>query len=169
MGHSSSSKASSSTSKSTSSKSSSTSKSTTGSTTKSTKPTTSTKTTTTAPKPSSKTTGGKTYSNQGNVVGGDYAPRFGGGYSPPAGSVVYYRETGFMDYLPWIYLFSHDNAQQQQAVVVQPDGKQVAVKEDTDTGMVIFEWVMLIAIIAIVIGGIVFAAKKLQEKYYEKR
>jgi cobalamin biosynthesis Mg chelatase CobN len=134
------------------------------STSKSSRPTTSTKTTTTGPKPSSKTTNGKSYSGQGNVVGGDYAPRFGG-YSPPAGSVVYYRDTSFTDYLPWIYLFSRDNQQQPQAVVMQPDGKQHAVKADTDTGMVVFEWVMLIALVALIIGGLVFVAKKSMDRH----
>lgn len=106
------------------------------------------------------------FSREKGIVGDNgYQPRFSNGYSAPAGSTVYYRDTSALDYLPWIYLFSHNNPATPagaQATVVQPDGKQVDVKpvqEGTD-GLAIFNWFLLIVIVVAIIGGIIYGVNK---------
>lgn len=173
---------------STSSKSS-TSKSTSSSkTTSSTpsKPKTSSKPGTSTAKPGStvKTTDGKTvksstvkpndpkYSKETGIVGDNgYTPRFTNGYAAPAGSVVYYRDNSAsaLDYLPWIYLFSHNNPATpaaQQATIVQPDGKQVEAKpaQEGVDGLAILNWILLIGIVLGIIWGIMWGVNKLSTK-----
>lgn len=109
------------------------------------------------------------YSTSKGIVGDNgYSPRFTNGYSAPPGSVVYYRDTSVIDYLPWIYLFGHSNAApaNQQATVVQPDGKEVVAKPQpggTD-GLAILNWILLILIVAGIIGCIVWGVNKLTKK-----
>lgn len=111
------------------------------------------------------------YSKTSKGIVGDngYTPRFTNGYSAPAGSTVYYRDTSALDYLPWIYLFSQDNPatpQGQTATIVQPDGKQVEAKpvpQGTD-GLAVLNWFLLIMIIAGIIGGIIWGVNKLTTK-----
>lgn len=86
-------------------------------------------------------------------------------YSAPAGSVVYYPQYSPMDYLPWIYLFSQNSPQHQQAVVVQPDGKQVQVTPQKGVdGMLIFNWILLVVVALAAIGGIVWLVNKKTQK-----
>lgn len=106
------------------------------------------------------------YKNQAGVVGDNgYTPRFTNGYSAPAGSVVYYPQHSFVDYLPWVYLFSlgGDSPQDDKVTTVQPDGKQVVaepVQEGVD-GLAVFNWILLVVIVIAAIGGIVYGVNKL--------
>lgn len=107
----------------------------------------------------------KGYSTSKGVVGDNgYSPRFTNGYSAPPGSVVYYRDTSFADYLPWIYLFGHSNAApaNQEVIVVQPDGKEVQTKPEPQgmDGLAVFNWILLIVIVIAIIGGIVWGVNK---------
>lgn len=105
--------------------------------------------------------------SQAGITGVDgYTPKFKNGYSAPEGSVVYYPQHSFIDYLPWIYLFSNNSPSKDQATIVQPDGKQVTappVEEGID-GLAVFNWVLLIVIIVGIIGGIVWGVNKLTNK-----
>lgn len=86
------------------------------------------------------------YKNESGVTGVDgYNPRFTNGYVAPAGSVVYYPQHSFIDYLPWIYLFSQNSPQNDSTTVVQPDGKEVTAKPEAggNDGMVFLNWAML--------------------------
>jgi cobalamin biosynthesis Mg chelatase CobN len=107
------------------------------------------------------------YASSKGIVGDNgYTPRFTNGYSAPAGSVVYYPQHSALDYLPWIYLFSSQSPTHDQAVVVQPDGKEVQAKPvagGTD-GMMIFNWIVLILIVAAICAGIVYLVNKLTKK-----
>lgn len=111
----------------------------------------------------------KEYSKSSGVVGDNgYTPRFTNGYTAPAGSVVYQRDTGFIDYLPWIYIFGQSNAapQNQTATIVQPDGKEVIAKPEpggTD-GLLILNWILLIIIVSAVVGGIIWLINKLTSR-----
>jgi len=164
-----------------SSMSSSSSSSSKSSSSKSTSTKSTTKTTVTKTKPGGtlKTADGKTiqtssakptnakFSQSKGVVGDSgYSPRFNN-YSAPAGSVVYYPNHSFVDYLPWIYIFSQNNSPRvDQAVVVQPDGKQVQaqpVKSGVD-GMFIFNWIILILLAAAVVAGVMYVVNKLTKK-----
>lgn len=148
---SSSSRSSSSSSKSSSSgskSSSSSSSSSTPSKSSFSKPSSSTKQVTNS---STKTVGGKSYAKKGYVVDKDYSPSFKGGYQAPPGSTVYYRDRGFMDYLPWVFLFTQGS--HREAVVVHPDGTEKVVEEEGVDGMYIFNWIMVI----VLTGGIIVA------------
>lgn len=103
------------------------------------------------------------YSNSTGVVGDNgYTPRFGNGYRAPEGSVVYYPSHSFIDYLPWFYLFSHNSPSSDAATIVQPDGKQiVAPPEKGVDGMAIFNWILLVVMLAAVIAGIVWGVNKI--------
>lgn len=85
------------------------------------------------------------YSRSTGISGvNGYNPQFRG-YNAPAGSVVYYPQHSFVDYLPWIYLFSQSSPRQDTATIVQPDGKEVKaapVKEGTD-GLVWVNWIVM--------------------------
>lgn len=108
------------------------------------------------------------YQRSTGIVGDNgYQPRFNNGYTAPAGSVVYYPQHSALDYLPWIYLFSQNNSpRNDQAVVVQPDGKEVQaapVKDGVD-GLVVINWIILIIIIAAIGAGIVYLVNRLTNK-----
>lgn len=104
---------------------------------------------------------------QAGITGVDgYTPRFTNGYSAPAGSVVYYPEHSFIDYLPWVYLFSQDSPTHDQATIVQPDGKEFTaqpVQEGAD-GLAFFNWIVLIVIGIAIIGGVVWLINRLTNK-----
>lgn len=109
-----------------------------------------------------KPTNTKYTSSKGIVGDNGYTPRFNNGYSAPPGSVVYYPQHSFIDYLPWIYLFSQDSPSHDQATIVQPDGKEVQaqpVQEGID-GMAIFNWFLLIVIALGIIGGVMYGVYK---------
>lgn len=112
-----------------------------------------------------KTIGGKKFSGKGSVVDDNYKPSFRGGYTPPAGSTVYYRDSSFMDYLPWIYIFTHDS--HQDAVVVQPDGKEEVVQEEGMDSMYVINWILVILSGIGAIYGVMWLVNKLTSK--EKR
>lgn len=110
----------------------------------------------------------KNAQEKGIVGANGYTPQFTTGYHPPAGSVVYYQDHSAIDYLPWIYLFSlgNNSPRNDQATVVQPDGKQVTaepVKSGVD-GMFILNWIILIIIVLAIIGGIVYLINKVTNK-----
>jgi cobalamin biosynthesis Mg chelatase CobN len=170
-GHASSSSHSTSSSKpSSSGSSSSKSSSATSKPTTSSKPTNSTSKTTTAAKPSpaaTKASGtSRAYSKSGYVVGDGYTPRFYGGYNAPAGSVVYYPQHSWTDWLPWVYLFSHDSPSYDNAIVVQPNGQQVAAEPEKGVdGMVILNWALLFLIGLALIAAIVWKINKSELKH----
>lgn len=156
-------------------------------TTTSTTPKTTTTPTTTAPKPApapkvstkpssttksvdapAKTTStGKKTTGKASVVDDTYKPRFKGGYVPPNGSTVQYveRSSSFIDYLPWIYIFSQshrDNVNNQEAVVTEPDGTEKTVimeKEGTD-GLLILNWIVMILLAGGLVYGIMWGVNK---------
>lgn len=118
---------------------------------------------------STKTPSRTGFSSSKGVIGDNgYRPRFRNGYNPPDGSVVYYNQTSFADYLPWIYLFGHSDAkpENRETITVEPDGKEVQAKpvqEGTD-GLAILNWIILILIIGAIIGGAVWGVNKLTSK-----
>jgi hypothetical protein len=103
------------------------------------------------------------YTQPSGVVGDNgYSPRFANGYSAPEGSVVYRREHDFVDYLPWVYLFSQDSPRNDHVTVIQPDGKEVTAPpapEGVD-GLAIFNWFVLIIIALAIIGGVMYGVYK---------
>ncbi len=113
---------------------------------------------------SSKAPTNKNYTNSSGIVGDNgYKPKFTNGYVAPPGSVVYYPQHNFIDYLPWIYLFSQNSPSQDKTVIVQPDNKEVQaqpVQEGVD-GPAVFNWILLIAIFIAIIGGVVWGVNKL--------
>lgn len=133
----------------------------------STKPTTSTKTVDSVSKTTS--TGKKT-TRKASVVDETYKPTFRGGYTPPTGSTVQYvdRSTSFVDYLPWIYLFSKDSRERvntQEAVVTEPDGtERTVVEEEGGDGLLVLNWIIMIALAGGLIYGIMWLVN-----YYSSR
>lgn len=113
---------------------------------------------TTSPLSSTKTTTTST-GQKGYVVDSNYQPRFSGGYTAPAGSVVVYRQSSIMDWLPF-YLIMNSNNAHRQATVTQPDGQTKEVKEEGVDGMYIMNWIITILFIGGVIGGIVYLVNK---------
>lgn len=113
-----------------------------------------------------KPTNSKFTQSKGVVGDNGYSPRFNNGYTAPPGSVVYYPQHGFIDYLPWIYLFSQDSPAKDQAAIVQPDGKEVTAQpvQEGGDGLAVFNWILLILIALAVIGGIVWGVNKLTNK-----
>lgn len=118
-------------------------------------------------KTSSKTPTNSKYTDSRGVVGDNgYSPRFTNGYVAPAGSVVYYPQHDAFDYLPWVYLFSHDSPQNDKVTTVQPSGKEVVaqpVPEGTD-GLAVFNWLLLIIIGAAILSGIVWGVNKVTSR-----
>lgn len=102
------------------------------------------------------------YSNHHGTVGDTgYNQRFHN-YDAPVGSTVYYPRSSVLDYLPWIYLFSQNSPANQDAVVVQPDGKEVQaepVKEGVD-GLAVLNWIILIVLAVAVIAGVVWGVNR---------
>lgn len=106
---------------------------------------------------------GKTFSKKGSVVDDTYKPRFNGGYSAPAGSVVYYRESSGLDWLPFYLIMTSQS--HREAVVVEPakDGQpavEKVVKEEGVDTMYVVNWVVSILIILGLIGGIVYLVNR---------
>ncbi len=138
--------------------------------TNATKNTTPTKTV--APKPVVKTatsptavksSTGKTMNTTGKVVDANYQPKFKGGYQAPAGSVVYYPQRSFIDYLPWIFLFSQNSGAHRDVVVQEPDGKQVTQKEEGVDSMYVWNWVFSIGV---ALGAIALVVWLMNRKKY---
>jgi hypothetical protein len=139
----------------------------------STKPTTAQKTayanslkTNKAVTPTKKTTSGKTLSTKSKTIGSGYNPKFRNGSTYPAGSTVYYPQRDFLDYLPWIFLFTMDS--HRQAVVYPPatTGTSTAAvapieteEEGVDT-MYLINWIVMILLTGGIIGGIVYYINK---------
>lgn len=128
-------------------------------------------TTKTVVAPVKTTTTGKKTTGKANVVDDTYKPRIKGGYTPPAGSTVQYveRSPSFMDYLPWLYIFSQshrDNVNKQEAVVTEPDGteKTVVMEEEGTDGLLILNWIIMIALTGGLIWGIVLLVNKFTKK-----
>jgi hypothetical protein len=123
----------------------------------SSKPISGTTKTTTAK--TTKTVNGKTYSKTGNVVDKNYKPTFKGGYTPPVGSTVYYRESSSAwDWFPMYYIMTHNG--NQQAVVQQPNGQQKTVEQEGGDDMYIWNWIFSILIILGAIGLTVYFVNK---------
>ena len=113
--------------------------------------------------PTAKKVGKTTFSKKGSVVGGTYQPRFNGGYVPPAGSTVYYRQSSVMDWLPFYLIMT--NQQHREAVVTEPakDGqpaKETVVKAEGTDGMYILNWILSIALVLGLIALIVWLVDK---------
>ena len=125
------------------------------------KPSTSTKTIDT---PSKTTSTGKKTTGKANVVDDNYKPSFKGGYIPPTGSTVQYveRSSSFIDYLPWVYIFSQDSRERvntQEAVVTEPNGEEKTVEQFNQEGsdeMLVFNWILMIVIGSLGIWGIMW-------------
>lgn len=121
-------------------------------------------------KSSTKTPSKQGFSDSKGIVGDNgYQPRFTNGYNAPAGSVVYYQDHSFSDYLFWAYIFNSSNParpENQQAVVVQPDNKEVQVKPEPGglDGMLILNWIVLIIVVLAVVAGVAALVSKLTEK-----
>ena len=87
---------------------------------------------------------GKKMKATGAKVDDNYKPTFRGGYTPPTGSTVYYNQRGFMDYLPWIFLFTQDS--HREVVVETPDGKQETHTEESVDSMYVWNWIFSILV-----------------------
>lgn len=117
-----------------------------------------------------KTVNGKNYGKKGSVVGSDYQPKFSGGYTPAAGSVVYYQQSSALDWLPFYMIMSSQNAH-REAVVVEPgkDGgpaTEKVVKEEGLDGMYVWNWIFSILVSLGLIALIVwYVNKKSKQKY----
>lgn len=134
----------------------------------STKPTSTTKS---VDAPAKTTSTGKKTTGKASVVDDTYKPKFKGGYVPPNGSTVQYveRNTSFIDYLPWIYIFSQshrDNVNQQEAVVTEPDGteKTVIMEDEGMDGLLIINWIIMIALGGLLIWGVMLVVNKFTNK-----
>lgn len=107
------------------------------------------------------------YTRSTGIVGDSgYQPKFKN-YSAPAGSVVYYPQHSAMDYMFWMYIFSHNHSPRyDQATVVQPDNKEVTVPPEKGgiDGLLILNWIIMIAIILAVVAGIIWLVNKLTRK-----
>lgn len=115
-----------------------------------------------------KTINGKRFSGTGNKVGDGYQPTFRGGYSAPAGSVVYYRESSMMDWLPFYLILSSSNAH-REATVVEPakdgqPGKETVVQEEGVDTMYVVNWIITILFILGLIALIVYLINKYSSK-----
>lgn len=128
-----------------------------------------TKTQTVKPQPTIKestkpvvSSSGKKMSGKGTVVDDNYKPKFKSGFVPPNGATVYYPQRDFMDYLPWIFLFTQDS---HREVVVQTTGENGEVKEETqqeegiDT-MYVINWIVSI----LLLFGLVYLIMRLISK-----
>lgn len=98
------------------------------------------------------TVNGKKYSKTGNVVGEGYQPRFRGGYVPPAGSTVYYRDSNdWMMWIPILYLLHNDAHRDAVVETKTPVGdgtesvvtQQIVQDEAVDT-MYVINWIITI-------------------------
>jgi hypothetical protein len=121
-----------------------------------------------------KPTSNKFSTSKGVVGDNGYKPKFTNGYSAPAGSVVYYRDNNFSDYMFWAYLFNSNNAarpENQQATVVQPDGKEVITKPEPQgvDGLMVFNWIVFILVVTAILGGIIWLVNKLTSKEPPKK
>lgn len=130
----------------------------------SSKPSASTKT---VDAPSKTTSTGKKTTGKAAVVDDNFKPKIKGGYTPPVGSKVQYveRSSSFIDYLPWLYIFSQshrDNVNNQEAVVTEPDGteKSVVIEEEGTDGLLILNWIIMIALAGGLIYGIMWGVNK---------
>lgn len=112
-----------------------------------------------------KTISGKKFSGKGNVVDSNYQPKFSGGYAPPVGSTVYYRDNSMMSWLPFYMIMT--NQQHREAVVTQPDGTEQVVKEEGTDSMYIWNWILTILFVGGVGAGIIYLVYKLTNKKYE--
>lgn len=115
--------------------------------------------------PTKKTASGKTLSTKNKTIGSGYNPKFRNGSTYPAGSTVYYPQRDFMDYLPWIFLFTMDS--HRQAVIYPPANASstaaVTPIEDTEEGvdtMYIINWIIMILLTGGIIGGIMWFINK---------
>jgi len=97
---------------------------------------------------------GKKMNGTGTVVDANNRPTFRGGYQPPVGSTVYYPQRDFMDYLPWIFLFTMSPNREVVVQASSTDGvvtEETHVEEGTDS-MYIWNWVFSIALL----GGLIY-------------
>lgn len=120
--------------------------------------------------PVAKKVGGKTFSKKGSVVDATYQPKFNGGYTPPIGSTVYYRQSSALDWLPFYLILNSQNAH-REAIVTEPskDGQpavEKVVKEEGLDTMYIVNWVMSILVIIGFIWLVVYIINKKTNKNY---
>lgn len=104
---------------------------------------------------------GKTYSKKSYVVDDKYKPNFQGGYTPVAGSQVYYRSSA-MDWFPIYYILTHDS--HKEAVVKAPDGTEKVVKEEGKDTMYFVNWILTILLLGGIGVGIVYLINKFTKK-----
>jgi hypothetical protein len=112
-----------------------------------------------------KPTNKKVSESKGVVGDNGYAPKFSNGYTPPAGSVVYQRDSNLMDYFFLYYLFNNDNPsrpENRETVIVQPDGKEVTAKPEPQgvDGMMVFNWIVFIIVALALIAGVMWGVTK---------
>jgi hypothetical protein len=103
-----------------------------------------------------KSANGKKMSRNGKVVGEGYQPKFKGGYTAPAGSTVYYPERSFIDYLPWIFLFSQSMDSHREVVVETPDGQQQTQQEEGLDSMYVINWIVSILLVFGLIALVIY-------------
>lgn len=102
---------------------------------------------------------GKKMSNKGKVVDENYKPSFRGGYVPPVGSTVYYQQRSFLDYLPWVFLFTMTPNREVVVQASEPDGtvkEETHQEEGTDT-MYVINWIVSL----LLLGGLIAVVIKL--------
>ncbi len=107
------------------------------------------------------------YSAKGNVVGAGYQPAFRGGYTAPAGSVVYYRQNSLLDWLPLYFILTNDS---HRDAIVETPGKDgaatttTAVKEEGTDSMYVINWIITVLFFLGVFGFLVWLINKLTYK-----
>lgn len=111
------------------------------------------------------TKSGKKVTGKGNVIDNTYQPRFRGGATYPAGSQVYYADRGFLDYLPWIFLFTQSS--HREVVVYPATGSSTApvaapveTKEEGVDTMYVINMIITILLSIGLIGAIVYFINK---------
>ncbi len=134
-------------------------------------PTKPTATTPKVTKTTQTTVAGKTYAKTGNVVGTGYQPKFQGGVTPPAGSVVYYRQSSLLDWFPIWYILSHDSHRDAvvQSTATSTDGTvkttETPVQEEGVDTMYVVNWLLTILIGVGLIAGTMWLINKYSKKY----
>jgi hypothetical protein len=99
----------------------------------------------------------------GYTVSPTYQPKLSGGYTPPMGSVVYHRQSSFLDYLPLYYILSHDS--HQTVSVKEPNSTTTKeVKEEGIDNMYVFNWILTIIFGGLFIWFIMWLINKLTSK-----
>ena len=110
---------------------------------------------------------GKKMAAQGTVVGDNYQPKFSGGYVAPMGATVYQQQRSFIDYLPWIFLFTQSSHREVVVETTNASGtiQQETHKEEGVDTMYIINWIVSIGLL----GGLIYLVMRMFNKNDKRR